>query len=87
MGLGWALVTNGLAVPVLQSPPQSVVNAAIDAPLISYGRAYSGGAYTNGSFYGGASIALAVASYAGNYTSDARLLTQIRHSIVGSNAI
>lgn len=73
-------------VPVLQSPPQAAVNAAIATSLISYGRNYSG-AYTNGSFYGGASIALAVASYAGNYSSDARLLTQIRHSIIGSNAI
>lgn len=82
-----SLLFEAAAVPVLQSPPQAAVNAAIAAPLISYGRSYAGGAYTNGSFYGGASIALAVASYAGNYSSDARLLTQIRHSIIGSNAI
>lgn len=81
------IVEAAAAVPVLQSPPQAAVNSAIAASLISYGRNYSGGAYTNGSSHGGASIALAVASYAGNYSSDVRLLTQIRHSIIGSNAI
>ncbi len=70
---------------VLNSPPQNVVNAAISAGLISYGQGYSGGAYTNGSWSGGASITLAVASHAGNTTADARLLQQIRHTLSLNN--
>jgi hypothetical protein len=76
-----------LSAAVLNSPSQTAVNAAISAPMISFRRDFSGGAYTNGAFYGGASITLAVASYAGNTTADARLLQQIRHSLVGTNAI
>ncbi|MEO5714434.1 MAG: Ig-like domain-containing protein [Luteolibacter sp.] len=72
---------------VLNSPSQAAVNAAIGCNLISYGTWYSGGAYTNGSFYGGASIVLAVASYAGNTTADARLLQQIRHTLTPGNEI
>jgi hypothetical protein len=72
---------------VLNSPPQPAVNAAISAPLITYRRSFSGGAYTNGAWFGGASINLAVARHAGNTTADARLLQQIRHSIIGTNAI
>lgn len=72
---------------LIQSPSQSAVNAAISCPLISYGSGFSGGAYTNGAWFGGASVVLAAASHAGNTTADARLLQQIRHSIVGTNAI
>lgn len=72
---------------MLASPSQAAVNAAVAAPLISYGRSFAGGAYTDGAFFGGASVVLAAASRAGNTTADARLLQQIRHSIVGSNAI
>ncbi len=64
---------------VLGSPSQAAVDAAIAAPLIDYDRDYSGGAHTWGAFHGGASIALAVASHAGNTSADARLLEQIRH--------
>lgn len=72
---------------VLKSPSQTAVNAAIAAPLISYGRGYAGGAYTNGAWFGGGSITLAAASHAGNTTSDARLLQQIRHTLTGGNEI
>ncbi|RYD20966.1 MAG: lyase [Verrucomicrobiaceae bacterium] len=70
---------------VLNSPSQPAVNAAVSAGLISYGKGYSGGAYTNGSWSGGASITLAVASHAGNTTADARLLQQIRHTLSLNN--
>jgi hypothetical protein len=69
----------------LNSPSQAAVNAAIACPLISYGSWYNGGAYTNGAWFGGASITLAVASYAGNTTADARLLQQIRHTLTAGN--
>lgn len=70
---------------VVNSPSQAAVNAAISSPLISYGVWYSGGAYTNGAWSGGASITLAVASHAGNTTADARLLQQIRHTLTAGN--
>ncbi len=73
-----------LAAP-LNSPSQAAVNAAIACPLISYGSWYNGGAYTNGAWFGGASITLAVASHAGNATADARLLAQIRHTLTAGN--
>ena len=69
----------------LQGPSQAAVSAAIDASLIDYGRAFSGGAHTNGAFFGGASIALAVASHAGNTAADARLLEQIRFTLSAGN--
>lgn len=72
---------------VIPSPSQAAVNAAIACPLISYHRDFNGGAYTNGAWFGGASVVLAAASHAGNTSADARLLQQIRHSIVGTNAI
>ncbi|MEO8615620.1 MAG: hypothetical protein ABI600_10790, partial [Luteolibacter sp.] len=72
---------------VVNSPSQAAVNAAISCDLISYGSWYAGGAYTNGSFYGGASVVLATASYAGNTTADARLLQQIRHTLTPGNEI
>ncbi len=65
----------------LPGPSQTAVDAAIAAPLISYNRSFSGGAHTNGAFFGGASIALAVAAHAGNTSADARLLAQIRHTL------
>jgi hypothetical protein len=81
-----ALTTPGFTA-VVNSPSQDAVNAAKSAPLISYNRTYSGGAYTNGAWFGGASVVLAVASHAGNTSADARLLEQIRHLLVGTNAI
>jgi len=71
----------------LNSPSQAAVNAAIGCSLINYGTWYSGGAYTNGAWFGGASIVLAVASHAGNTTADARLLQQIRHTLTPGNEI
>ncbi|RYD30420.1 MAG: hypothetical protein EOP87_16690, partial [Verrucomicrobiaceae bacterium] len=70
---------------VLNSPPQAAVNAAAAVNPIRYWKEASGGAYTNGSWSGGASITLAVASHAGNTTADAALLRQIRYTIIGGN--
>lgn len=69
----------------LPSPSQAAVNAAIATQLISFDRDFSGGAHTNGAWFGGASITLAVASYAGNTSADARLLQQIRHTLTAGN--
>ncbi len=85
--VGWCASFSTAPAAVLPSPSQAAVNAAINCGLISYGAWYAGGAYTNGSFYGGASIVLAVASYAGNTTADARLLQQIRHTLTPGNEI
>jgi hypothetical protein len=80
------LVTVGFSA-VIQSPSQTAIDAAIAAPLISYGRSYAGGAYTNGAWFGGGSIVLAAASHAGNTRADSRLLQQIRHTLTGGNEI
>ncbi len=71
----------------LRSPSQTAIHGAIACELIDYGRNYNNGAYTNGAFFGGASVVLAAASYAGNTTADARLLQQIRFSATGGNEI
>lgn len=85
--LFFCVTLSASAAGIIRSPSQAAVNAAIGASLISYHRDYSGGAYTNGSFYGGASVALAVAAYAGNTTADARLLQQIRHTLTAGKEI
>ena len=85
--LFFCVTLSASAAGIIRSPSQAAVNAAIGASLISYHRDYSGGAYTNGSFYGGASVALAVAAYAGNMTADARLLQQIRHTLTAGKEI
>lgn len=64
---------------------KDVVDAAIAAPLIRFNRAQPGGAYTNGAWFGGASVALALASFSGDTSADARLLEQMRYSITGGN--
>ena len=71
----------------LASPPQAAVDAAIAAPLIRYHRDLPGGAHTQGAFFGGASVTLAVAAYAGNASADARLLEQARYTLTGGNDI
>jgi hypothetical protein len=76
-----------VSATTLGSLSQAAVNAAIAAPLIRFNRDIPGGAYTNGAWNGGASIALALASYTGNTSADARLLEQIRYSITGGNEI
>lgn len=81
------MIAQASTAAVVRGPSQAAVDAAIACPLISYGRNFSGGAYTNGAWFGGASVVLAVASHAGNTSADARLLQQIRHSIIGVNAI
>jgi len=75
LGIGAAVAAD------LPGPSQTAVDAAIAAPLISFHRSFSGGAHTNGAFFGGASIALAVAAHAGNTSADARLLEQIRWTL------
>ena len=72
---------------VVNSPSQAAVDAAKAVTLIRYGKTIAGGAYTNGAWFGGASIVLATASHAGNTSADARLLQQIRHLMDGANAI
>jgi hypothetical protein len=73
------------ATAELASPSQAAVNAAIGTQLIRYDRDFSGGAHTNGAWFGGASITLAVASHAGNTSADARLLQQIRQTLTPGN--
>lgn len=73
---------------VLNGPSQAAVDLAKNVTLIQFGEQYRpNGAFTNGAWFGGASIVLAVASHAGNASADARLLQQIRYSIIGSNTI
>ena len=67
--------------------PQSALESAIAAPLIRFDRDIVGGAHTNGAWFGGASVALAVAAYSGNESADSRLLEQMRYTIVGGNDI
>ncbi|MES2661507.1 MAG: lyase [Verrucomicrobiota bacterium] len=72
---------------VLNSPSQDAITRSINIPLIDYGREYNNGAFTYGSWYGGASVVLAVASFSGNTSADARLLQQLRFSSTGGNEI
>jgi hypothetical protein len=69
----------------LASPSPAAVSAAISAPYIRFNRTIAGGAYTNGAYFGGASITLAVASHAGNTAADTRLLGQIRYTLTAGN--
>ncbi|MDC0711564.1 lyase [Stigmatella sp. ncwal1] len=71
-----------LAAPVLASPPQATVDQAIAAPLGWFGVNASGERYCSNC--NGQSILLAIASFKGNTTSDAKLLQQIRY-IIGNN--
>ncbi len=75
--------TPGVLLPL----PSSAVQAAIAVPLIEYNKTIPGGAFTLFVSNGGASITLAANSYAGDTTSDARLLEQIRYSIRGDKTI
>ncbi len=80
-------VSTAAFASVLPSPPQAAVDAAKAAGLIRFHRLITGGAYTNGAWSGGASILLAVASHTGNTSADARLLEQIRYTLIGENTI
>jgi hypothetical protein len=70
---------------VLRSPAQAIVDAARTKPLIRYGRRYPGGGDVSEGWGGGAPVVLAIASYSGNRSADARLLEQIRDSLAGGN--
>jgi hypothetical protein len=72
---------------VVSGPSQAAVDAAKAVTLIRYQKGINSNSYTNGAFFGGASIVLAAASHAGNTGADARLLQQIRHLLSGANAI
>lgn len=72
---------------VVNSPSQAAVDAAKAVSLIRYQRGINSNSYTNGAWFGGASVVLATASHAGNTSADARLLEQIRHLTNGANAI
>lgn len=72
---------------VVNSPSQAAVDAAKTVTLIRYQKGINSNSYTNGAWFGGASIVLATASHAGNTSADARLLEQIRHLTSGANAI
>jgi hypothetical protein len=88
-GLCAVLAMTGLLPARAQSglpgPSEAAVDAAIATSYISFRRSFSGGAHTNGAWFGGASIALAVASHAGNTRADERLLGQIRHTLTAGN--
>jgi hypothetical protein len=68
----------------LGAPPAALVNKAIADALVRYGRSLPGGAYTNAGNTGGASIILAVAAYEGDTSADARLLQQMRYTLMGN---
>ena len=87
MTISFGILVQTASAVLLNSPSQSAISAAIACPLIDYGRDYTNGAYTNGPWFGGASIVLATASFTGNTATDARLLEQIRFSITGGNEI
>ena len=74
-----------LPAAALGSPSAAVVAAAKSAPLLRFGRSYPGGADVNDGWGGGASMVLAMASYGGDTSADARLLAQIRDTIAGGN--
>jgi len=75
--------------PALASPPQEIVEAATrlrEGPY-RYNRNLPGGGHTNGAHSGGGVMTLAVAAYAGNQWADGPLLRQIRHNLIGENAV
>jgi hypothetical protein len=69
----------------LGAPSPAALAGAKTAPYIRYGRSYPGGAYTSDGWGGGASMVLALASYTGDASADARLLGQIRDLVAGGN--
>ena len=73
--------------PRLASPPQEAVDAAIRLELTRHHRDIPGGAHINTGHNDVAPLVLAAAAYAGNRSADARLLEQMRYSLVGGNDI
>jgi hypothetical protein len=71
--------------PALASPPQAAVEAAIRTPLTRHHREIPGGAHTNTGHRDEAPVVLAAAAFAGNASADARLLEQMRYTLVGGN--
>jgi hypothetical protein len=69
------------------APPQHVVDVGNEAPLIRYNRYLSGGAHTWESHTSGWQITHALAVLAGNSRAEAKILEQIRHSLIGENCI
>ncbi|MDF2439516.1 MAG: hypothetical protein JWN98_500, partial [Abditibacteriota bacterium] len=71
----------------LAGPPPEAVNEAIKAPLTRHNRSIKGGAHTNMGHHGEAPVILAAAAMAGNTAADARLLEQMRYTMIGGNDI
>jgi hypothetical protein len=86
-----ALSCNSLAVaqeaPRLASPPQAAVEAAIRVELTRHHRDIPGGAHLNTGHHDVAPVVLAAAAFGGNTSADARLLEQMRYTLVGGNDI
>jgi hypothetical protein len=72
---------------VLASPPQAAVDAAIRETLTRHHRDIPGGAHTNTGHRDEAPVILAAAAFAANESADARLLEQMRYTLVGGNDI
>ena len=94
LGIGAALgsqAATGIAqapVPaVLASPPPSAVEAAIRETLTRHHRDLPGGGHTSSGHRDEAPVILAAAAFAGNESADARLLEQMRYTLVGGNDI
>ena len=74
-------------VPTLPPIPQKIVDSAVAARMIRYGRTIKGGAHTDGAHSGGGSVVLGLAAWQGNETADKRLLEQIRYTLQGNHSI
>jgi len=71
----------------LSGPPQAAVDEAIKSPLTRHNRNIKGGAHTNMGHAGEAPVILAAAALAGNTAADARLLEQMRYTLIGGHDI
>ncbi|NLF30379.1 MAG: lyase [Planctomycetes bacterium] len=80
-----ALAGNG-PVPALPTPPADKVSAAAEEAW-TYMYTHDRSAHTNGADICGRTFLLAVASWTGDTTGDARLLKQIRHNLQGDTCL
>jgi len=67
--------------------PDAVIEAALAAPLASYGRRLKGGGHTDAGWNGGWQIALALAAWTGDTRGDAKLLERIEWNLRGDRCI
>lgn len=82
-----AAAPTGQTQKLLAGPPDEAVNEAIKAPLTRHNRSIKGGAHTNMGHHGEAPVILAAAAMAGNTSADARLLEQMRFTLIGGHNI